>query len=578
MLSRLQLSAHRASSAARKPVSLPSRHGGFAMLLMVFLLTLGVASVGLTFYRPAPTAELADDRTAEVFAEVKTALIGYAARQGVFQCANPGSAECTAALASDAPKLGEFPCPDTDGDGVAEVVCGTAVKRLGRVPWKTLGIPNPKDNAGETLWYAVSRNFLNAASNPFVRTLVQSASGLGNYVSSGALNSSTPGDVTVRAANDTDITTTAIAVIFSPGGALAGQIRSSTVSAPCTVLGATVSVFQHLCPSNYLEAFGTANNAAAPGPYITGTQGDAFNDRLVMVSAGEVMPIVETRLAKELQALLLEYKYNSTCQCYPWADSWSYSGGVADVGINRGRLATKAEPDNWGDGTIPPYPAWLRDNDWNNHLFYIASKNETDKAGKGCLTCSQFGDLQVKRSSAAGAPVDPAGMVLITPGTPRPGVNRPFLPATLVVLNSPFANVFASYFEDTDNNKTNCPGNAAEHAADTSGVAKVTAPDSCDTLIRPESRGYDRDRLWAIAAETPATMCPKAGLTLLNNTPCKLSGNTNKPICDALVTKLQQCSTSCQAAASEMIRSPCRSDQSSSQCPPFYAALRACTS
>jgi hypothetical protein len=540
------------------------------MLLMVFLLTLGIASAGLTFYRPSRAAELADDRTAEVFADVKAALIGYAARQGVFQCRDPADATACQAELDASSKLGEFPCPDTNNDGIAEATCAT--QRLGRVPWKTLGIPEPRDNAGEVLWYAVSLRFLNNASNPIVRT--------GVYVSSGALNSATPGDLVVRGPDGTAITSTAIAVIFSPGGVLGTQERSQTVTS-CSTLQANLA--RNLCPANYLDTFGTTSNTTSAGPFIAGTAGTGFNDRLAYISAAELMPILEMRLGKEMQALLLEYKYNSICQCYPWADSWSYSGGIADVGVNRGRLPSDPEPDEWGSGTIPKFPAWLKDNDWHNQLYYSASKNES---ASGCLTCSANGNLTVRSSSAADAPATAAAVVLITPGTPRPGQDRPFLPSLLVANDSALADKFEWWFEDPENNnKKTCPGNATEHANSPSSFGKAqTADASCDTVVVPQSRAYDRDRLFAIAPETPASMCPRAGLALARNTPCKDTKNDPKgdkgkvkDICTNLAAKLQQCSTSCTIAAQAAITVPCRNDSSSPQCPPAQAALLACS-
>jgi hypothetical protein len=556
-------------NCAPRPAALPGRERGIAMLLLVFLLMLGVASAGLTFYRPSRAAELADDHTADVFADVKAALIGYAARQGVFQCADPGNAAaCTAELNASS-KLGELPCPDTNNDGVAEAACAT--ERLGRVPWKTLGIPEPRDNAGEILWYAVSLRFLNNASNPIVT--------VGNYVTSGALNSSTPGDVIVRGPDGTPTTSSAIAVIFSPGAVLGGQDRNPNVSATCTP--GQPNLARNLCSANYLESFGTTNNAASGGPFIAGTPGNGFNDRLVVVSAAELMPILEMRLGKEMQALLLQYKYNSVCQCYPWADSWSYSGGIADVGVNRGRLPSSAEPDDWGTGTIPKFPGWLKDNDWHNQVYYSASKNES---ASGCLTCSASANLTVKSSPAAGAPTSAAGAVLITPGTPRPGVDRPFLPVLAAANNSALADVFASWFEDAENNnKKTCPGNDTEHAGSPSSFGKAQVADaSCDTVVVPQSRAYDRDRLWVIAPETPASMCPRAGPALVRNTPCKETKNDKdkdkvKDICTNLAAKLQQCSAGCAAAARVAITPPCTNDSSSSQCPPAQAALLACS-
>lgn len=557
------MGSHKAFGRAPRRTAYIRSQRGFALLLTVFLLIAGVATAGLTFYRPTKVPDLPAERTAEKFAEVKAALIGYAARQGVFQCTNPSSSfQCNAQLAAS-PKLGELPCPDIDDDGEAEASCANA--RLGRVPWRTLGIPAPQDGSGETFWYAVSLRFLNNASNPITK--------VAGYVSSGALNSSTVGDLTVRSADGTTVTTTAVAVLFSAGSVVSGQNRSPSGSAYCV---ATKSNLQrHLCPGNYLESFGGTDNAAGTGTYIRGTPSAQFNDRLVYLSPGELMPTLEMRLGAELSALLLQYKYNSDCFCYPWADSWNYSGGIADIGLNRGRLPTTAQPEAWGSGSIPRFPDWIKDNDWHNQLFYIASKRATDQSGPGCRTCSSNLQLTIRQTPALASPTEPADVALITPGPPQPGVNRPFLPL-LAVLDVALPNVFASYFEDALNDKTGCYGNDTEHATAT-WFPKQTAPASCDTLVMPQSRAHDRDRLWQVRKD-PAIICPLAGRALVNQSPCKdNSSDQVKDVCTSLAAELAQCSTSCSAAGQQMLVVPCRNNSSSSHCPGPRAALLACT-
>ena len=53
-----------------------------------------------------------------------------------------------------ASRLGDLPCPDRDDDGDADAVpgCDTAALALGRLPWKTLGLPDLRDGDGERLW------------------------------------------------------------------------------------------------------------------------------------------------------------------------------------------------------------------------------------------------------------------------------------------------------------------------------------------------------------------------------------------------------------------------------------------
>ena len=43
----------------------------------------------------------------------------------------------------------------------------------------------------------------------------------------------------------------------------------------------------------------------------------------------------------KIKTLLEAYRANSPCECYPWADTWPYSGGIADIGQNRGRFPTQ---------------------------------------------------------------------------------------------------------------------------------------------------------------------------------------------------------------------------------------------
>src|SRR5690606_23241172 len=117
---------------------------------------------------------------------------------------------------------------------------------LGRLPWKTLGLPDLRDGDGERLWYAVSENFKN---NP--------RSNCDFPGQPTCLNSNTRGTITVynrygKAIHDATMQTGAIAVIIAPGavlrrsGAASEQDRSSA--------GVNAAV-------NYLDTSGTEDNA-----------------------------------------------------------------------------------------------------------------------------------------------------------------------------------------------------------------------------------------------------------------------------------------------------------------------------
>src|SRR6185295_4229955 len=104
------------------------------------------------------------------------------------------------------------PCPDITNTGTAGGSCSNGGgTTIGRLPWKTLGLPDLRDASGERLWYAVTDSFKN---NPAV----------------GTLNSDSRGGITVRDRNGnvvndgTDVGTFtrsgAIAIIIAPGGIL----------------------------------------------------------------------------------------------------------------------------------------------------------------------------------------------------------------------------------------------------------------------------------------------------------------------------------------------------------------------
>lgn len=560
-----------------------SRRGpqtGFAIYAAVLTLLLGVATVALTYYRAPPQTLGATEREADVFAETRTALIGYAVRQGVFQCSEPTNVTACNNEFAASRRLGEFPCPDTDNDGAENVNGAVCTALIGRIPWKTLGIPRPVDRAGETLWYAVSANWTR---------------------NSVAINNATPGTLSVQAA-DGSTAAVALAVILSPGGSLPGQKRPSDAAA------------------DYLEnPAGTPNNTLAAGPFIAGAPSTTFNDRLVYLRTSEVVPVLETRLGNELKALLLAYKFNSKCFCYPWADSWEYSGGIGDYGVNRGRLASFAaynrapasgtvEPEEWGTGTIPRFPPWLDDNDWHNHLLYIASRGETNPTLGGCLTCSSSTYLTIEGYS----PNISAAAAIVTPGTPRnsripPAAGcdavgtagkspcRPYLPTvTGTSAGKVLMNNFANFFDDKTNidyqtnnsdyllnNQNKCAGYNTEHAASPGTYGGGSGAANCDKLTRPLSQEYDRNRIFILPreADLPAdVVCPAAGPALFNATPCMDPHDPDKvdDRCTRLISVLQKCSSSCRNAANQMAVVPCRNNRTAAECPPLHASLLSC--
>lgn len=398
----------------------------------------------LFVYGMVDTTSLAlrrDNEVAATFAQAKQALIGRA----VVDQNRPGS----------------LLCPDIDNDGVLTLNVdyfsgGVCASLIGRLPWRTLGLPDLRDDAGERLWYALSDLFSDNAGT-------------------GPINSDTQGNRIVHLdSTAVTLTSTAVAVIFAPGAALGTQNRDTAATALCPTTGTTIA--RNLCAANYLEATGGANNATVAGPYIVAQRSATFNDRLFVLTTAELMPPVEQRVARELRTILQAYKTNTACACtnlggtagcYPWAD---LSNGYSDAdpydpgsGNNRGRIpAFGASPYNWGSnpcGTaVPTLPAWFVNNDWRLVVYYTAGQNFLGP--DACTTCV---DATLTVNGVSGREV----VILM------PGPNLGAAPRAPVPTND--LTYWSYYFENAENQDN-----------------------SNDWLVSPSSTAYARDRIYTI--------------------------------------------------------------------------------
>jgi hypothetical protein len=424
------------------PARRRSQRGQAMMMMLVGFFGLATA---LLVYAMTDTTSLAlrrDRDTVATMAEVKRALIGWSAQRttsGTLPNARPG----------------ELPCPDMDNDGLEDGSCVAGA--IGRVPWKTLGIPEPKDNAGETFWYVIAGPFRIWSMNGTV------------------INSDTKGNITVyQDSTAATITTQAVAVIFAPGAALGSQNRSSATTALCSTTGTTIA--RNLCASNYLETASGVNNATTNGPFISAQTSATFNDKVMVITTLDLIPPVEQRVARELRQILMDYKSRTACACtnlggtsgcYPWADlSNGYSDSDpynAGEGRNRGRIpAYGAGPYDWGSnpcGTaLPAMPSWFVNNDWRLVVYYAAGRNYLGP--DSCTTCVSS-TLTVDGSSGKQVVILMSGPNLgASPRSPVPTDDLTY---------------WSYYFEDAENEDN---GN--------------------DVFVTPTSTAYARDRIYTI--------------------------------------------------------------------------------
>jgi hypothetical protein len=348
--------------------------------VLALLLILGIA-LSIFVYNmidPAQASARRQARTEATLREVREALIGW-------------SVQRTSTVTLPDARPGELPCPDINPlDGFEDGSC--AAGAIGRVPWRTLGVPEPKDETGETLWYSIAGPFRiwNTNANP--------------------INSDTRGNLTVyQDSVATTLTTEAIAVIFAPGAPIGAQDRDASTTTLCPTTGTPIP--RNACAANYLETTATVNNANLGGPFIRAQGSNSFNDKLLVVTTADLITVVEQRVARELITLLKAYgaatsgKYTGANQSYTNEEDNDKFWGWLPL--------CQAEPQDWEDLGIV-IPTWLTNNEWWRVIYYAVAPDKTvhcpgSPAGCGMLTVDSANNVEV---------------VLITPGPAPAGVTR----------------------------------------------------------------------------------------------------------------------------------------------------------
>jgi hypothetical protein len=257
---------------------------GAALLALLLLIVMASAYVLIDSLNARTYQRRLETRTDNALAAAKAALIGWSAAHASI----PGKMPCP----EDLSLLG-FP-----NEGNAATSCTTTAGRVGRLPWKTLGLGRDfADANGDKLWYAVSSGF-----------------------GAAPINSDTIPDLTVNA------TEPAVAVIFSPGPPLSGQDRSI------------------LTTGNFLEE---ENADGALQAFAIKPASAIFNDRGLAISQSDLFSVVEQRIASEVSFALMEY--------YCGMNNVSPTRTCTAAGGNRHfpRAALFSNPDCLGTAAIP---------------------------------------------------------------------------------------------------------------------------------------------------------------------------------------------------------------------------------
>lgn len=249
-------------AASRRRVPPWRRQGGYALLLMVGAAAVAILAILVASLDSAAVRNRRNAATAQALAQAKEALLGHAI---TYRDAHPGEVH------------GYLPCPDANNDGSAappDSPCGSKGQTvIGRLPYKTLGLPPLKDDAGECLWYAVSGSAKNSPKDDVM-----------NWDAYGRIAVQDPTGNTLATANTSR---GAVAVIFAAGPPLGAAARGSGAAGACP--GAAANDL-----ANYIDG-----GYVSPTATLTAIQGRpdsaANNDRIEWITIDDIFRRIKRR-------------------------------------------------------------------------------------------------------------------------------------------------------------------------------------------------------------------------------------------------------------------------------------------
>lgn len=461
-------------------------------MLMLIIMVIGISAMLISSLNATRLKNARQEATSAALARAKEALIGYAITYGD---THSGQVH------------GYLPCPDIDGtnglqpEGSAEYgtnsLCTSSssnknISTIGRLPWKTLGLPDLRDGNGECLWYAVSGTYKN---NP----------------KTDIMNWDTNGQFQAYAADGTRLDSDynqVVAVIFASGAALDNQNRAPDGTAPICGGNYTVSAYLDNDTAHGINNASISMAASAVSKFIQGGNRGEVNDHMVFITRQDLWNAMLKRsdftqklkdMTKAVAECLADYGRNNRDYYYnlntdnkslPWPAPRSLSDYAISTNYNdrddigfEGRVpyrvnTSKSDSRNRMTGeylmannglncphySATPstelqrlYPWW---NNWKDHLFYALSyeyRPRTADTGSCYFDC-----VRVTGSGYYAAIVMFAGSALS-------GQNR----ASATTTNSE-RSVLSNYLEG--NNESNYPDYGGDNDYQT-GTAGATFND-----------------------------------------------------------------------------------------------------
>jgi hypothetical protein len=311
--------------------------------------------------------------TASALAQARDALIGRAA--------------------SDNNRPGSLPCPDiatnisgtnVPNDGIADLLVGNECPSyVGRLPWRTLDLPDLRDAGGERLWYALSRSFRDDDSAQPINSNTAGTLSISGSVTAGNL----------------------VAIVFAPGGVVGSQVRDTANANNA---------------ANYLEGGNQVNGTTA---FTAGALSATFNDQLLAIGADALLPVVETRVAREARTVLAAFY--AANNYLPYANGYGDNTYRCTNGQYSGRIPRffadwcKLDPAD-PDWNAVAWPSWFYANNWHEVVFYAVASPCAAPASPGC---SGAGTLLTV--NGAPAPNNNIRTIVVMPGRAFAGQTRP---------------------------------------------------------------------------------------------------------------------------------------------------------
>ncbi len=368
------------SGKSRKPYNLHTRQTGASLIFFAILLVIAFTSILLMHLDSNQIKNERDKKTIAALAEAKAALIAYSLKVDI-------NDSCTVSCR----RPGDLPCPDMNNNGEAGPACGAQSLRIGRFPWKTLGVTDLRDGDGERLWYAVSTKYKN---NPRVFPL----------------NSDSIGTITVRTSqglmiNDASLDTGVVAIIFSPGHPIlrADGLQQSRIGS------------NENLPEHYLDILLGEDNASFAdestdgfimGPSHDSTGGELINDRLIVITREDMLLPMEALVLSKVKNELVSYY--SGASNYPNPANFDDENclGYSDIGAgscissatnNPGRLPVDGHTPGWAASSIlrgEKSGNWFQQNGWREFIFYAVAP----ACASGTTNCDGAGMLRIKNA------------------------------------------------------------------------------------------------------------------------------------------------------------------------------------